>query len=105
MSSIDQAKAKLASEKNKVVTAVNALAGTRVVLAVCTLFVTVFGAHLVFAPDRLPGVAGLSLASVGLPSVDFGEAGRLAEEARRSEGAGMARAEARGFFAQNPQYA
>lgn len=82
MTSIEQAKTKFREEKQKVFGSIRALVGSRAALAVLTLFFVGFGAHLFFAPTRLPPMGDLSFAQVGLPPLDFGETGRMAGEAR-----------------------
>jgi hypothetical protein len=64
-------------QAGKIGGALSALAGSRWLLAILATFALVFGAHLIYAPQRLPSVHGLSLAQAGLPpNLDFGEAGR-----------------------------
>lgn len=83
MSAIDEAKAKYRIEKAKLLGAFNAIIGARATLAVLTLFMIGFGSQLLYSPTSLPPVGGLSWAQAGLPtSLDFGEAGRLAGEAK-----------------------
>jgi hypothetical protein len=82
--SMNEVKARVAAEKGKLVTAFRAIVGARVTLAVLALFVIGFGSHLLYSPDQLPPVAGLSLAQVGLPSLDLGETGNLAKQAREA---------------------
>lgn len=86
-----EAKEIFREEKTKVTSSISAIAGSRWLLAILATFVIAFGTHLAFAPARLPGVGGVSLAAVGLPpSVDFGFAGEQAKQAAdaaaRSEG-------------------
>lgn len=80
--SLEEAKARLASEKNKVVTATQTIVGSRALLAVLAIFTVAFGAHLMYAPERLPPFGGVNLATIGLPPVDFGEAANIARDAR-----------------------
>ncbi|MEJ0060296.1 MAG: hypothetical protein WDM79_12255 [Terricaulis sp.] len=82
--SMDEVKARVAAERGKLVTAFRTVVGARVTLAVLTLFLVGFGSHLLYSPDRLPPVAGLSLAQVGLPNLDLGETGNLAQQAREA---------------------
>ena len=82
VSSIQEAKARVVAEKNKVVSSTRAVIGSRALLAVLTMLMVGFGVHALYAPTRLPPIQGLSLASVGLPSsVDFGVLGQGAQEA------------------------
>jgi hypothetical protein len=82
--SMDEVKARVAAEKGKLTTAFRTIVGARVTLAVLALFVIGFASHLLYAPDRLPPVGGLSLAQVGLPTLDLGETGELAKQAREA---------------------
>ena len=82
VSTIQEAKARVVAEKNKVVSATRAVIGSRALLAVLTMLMVGFGAHAIYFPQRLPPIEGLSLASFGLPSsVDFGVVGHEAQEA------------------------
>lgn len=80
-SSLREAKAALAAERDKLRTAVSAVAGSRWLTAVLAALALAFGAHLVFAPQRLPTVEGVSFVQVGLPpNLDFGAVGERAVE-------------------------
>lgn len=94
--SLKDAKAILQEERAKISSSLSALAGSRWLMAILATLVIAFGTHLVYAPQRLPPVGGLSLAAVGLPpSVDFGFAGEQAKAARdaamRQDAAGRVR--------------
>ena len=93
--SLDEAKQVFRQEKNKVTASLSAIAGSRWLLAVLATLVIAFGAHLAYAPARLPTVGGFNLVAIGLPpSVDFGFAGEQAQAAReaaeREDAAGRA---------------
>lgn len=78
------------------------LAGSRWLTAILAAFALAFGAHAVYAPDRLPTVGGLSMVQSGLPpSLDF----EYAEQARRAREAVQEadlRGRASGWVAANP---
>jgi hypothetical protein len=83
--SLAEAKQIFREEKAKVASSISAIAGSRWLMAILATCVIAFGAHLAYAPARLPPVGGLSLAQSGLPpSVDFGFAGEQAEAAREA---------------------
>lgn len=97
-----EAKARFVVEKNKVTGSLAAVIGSRVLLAVLATFAIAFAANLLYSPEDLPRVGGLSLAQAGLPpSIDFGVAGEQAGEAisaaQREGAAGYVQA----FFAEN----
>jgi len=80
-----EAKQIIQEERSKVRASVSAIAGSRWLMAILATFMIAFGAHLVYAPTRLPPVGGLSLAASGLPpSIDFGFAGEQAKAAREA---------------------
>lgn len=87
----DEAKAMLRTEWTRFASSVSAIAGSRWLMAILATFALVFGSHMIYAPQRLPNVQGLSLAQAGLPpNVDFGEVGRQVNDLarqRRSEAA------------------
>lgn len=88
--SLDEAKALVRAEKAKVTSALGAIFGSRVAMAVAAVLTVGFGSHVVFSPDRLPPIGGLTLAQVGLPPLDFGLLGqgvRDASDAAMREGA------------------
>lgn len=79
---LEEAKARYGVEKNKVVTALTAVAGSRGLMAILATFALAFGTHAVFSPQRLPSVSGLSASQAGLPpNLDFGLVGEQAVEA------------------------
>lgn len=78
------AKAIYREEKAKFTGSLNALIGSRMLLAVLAVSAIAFASRLMFAPDRLPSVGGLSLAQVGLPPLDFGVAGEQLAQAREA---------------------
>jgi len=89
-------------EKNKVAASLSAIAGSRWLLAILATLVIAFGAHLAYAPARLPSVGGLSVASSGLPpSLDFGFAGEQAQQAAEAARNSEARNRAEDFIAAN----
>ncbi len=101
-----EAKALVASERKKVNTALEAIFGSRVFLAVVMALFIGFGAHLAFAPMRLPaaGFTDVSLAAtVGLPPIDFGIAGDVARDAGEAAVRQGAPQAAHGFLEANPQ--
>jgi hypothetical protein len=83
--SLKEAREIVREERIKVTSSLSAIAGSRWLMAILATFAIAFGAHLAYAPARLPPVGGVSLAAVGLPpSVDFGFAGEQAEAAREA---------------------
>lgn len=83
--SLAEAKQIFREEKNKIATSLSAIAGSRWLMAVLATLVIAFGAHLAYAPTRLPTVGGFNLVAIGLPpSVDFGFAGEQAQAAREA---------------------
>jgi hypothetical protein len=81
-SSLKEAKAAFQAEKTKLTTSLSTIMGSRWLLAILATFAIAFGSHLAYAPERLPPVGGLSLASAGLPPVDLGLVGEQAAKAR-----------------------
>src|SRR5690606_1691329 len=80
--SLAEAKQIFQEERTKVRSSLSAIAGSRWLTAILAALAIAFGAHLVYAPARLPPLGGFSLAAVGLPpSVDFGFAGEQAQQA------------------------
>ena len=72
-------------EKKKVTTSLDAIIGSRVLMAVLATFVIAFAVNLATSPDQLPNVGGLSLARLGLPQdVDFGVVGEQAAQAQQA---------------------
>jgi hypothetical protein len=80
--SLSEAREIVREERIKFTTAVSTVAGSRWLMAILATFVLAFGVHLAYAPNRLPPVAGLSVATFGLPTdLDFGFVGEQAQEA------------------------
>jgi hypothetical protein len=97
-----EAKQIFVEEKTKLTGSLSAIAGSRWLLAILATLVIAFGAHLAYAPARLPPVGGLSVASSGLPpSLDFGFAGDQAEQAAEAAANSEARTRAQDFVATN----
>jgi hypothetical protein len=102
--SLAEAKQIFREEKAKVAASLSAIAGSRWLMAILATLVIAFGAHLAYAPARLPAVGGVSLAAVGLPpSVDFGYAGEQAKEAIEAAQRSEARTRAQEFVAANAE--
>lgn len=81
---LTEAKQLVGREARRIGGSLSAIAGSRWLLAILATFAVVFGSHLIYAPQRLPSVSGLSLVQVGLPpSVDFGELGQQASQLAR----------------------
>jgi len=77
-----EAKQIIKEERLKLTSSISAIAGSRWLLAIQATFALAFGTHLLYAPSRLPPVAGLSLAHIGLPDdLDFGVVGEQAKQA------------------------
>jgi hypothetical protein len=97
-----EAKQIFVEEKTKLTGSLSAIAGSRWLLAILATLVIAFGAHLAYAPARLPPVGGLSVASSGLPpSLDFGFAGDQAKQAAEAAANSEARTRAQDFVAAN----
>jgi hypothetical protein len=97
-----EAKQIFVEEKTKLTGSLSAIAGSRWLLAILATLVIAFGAHLAYAPARLPPVGGLSVASSGLPpSLDFGFAGDQAKQAAEAAANSEARTRAQDFVATN----
>ena len=83
--SLDDAKAIYSEEKGKITRSLDALIGSRILMAVLATFVIAFAVNFATSPDQLPNVGGLSLARIGLPSgVDFGVVGEQAAQAKQA---------------------
>ena len=82
IASIEEAKTRLIAEKNKFVTATQAVIGSRVLLAALTMLMLGFGVHALYAPDRLPPIAGLDMAKTFAPAIDAGVIGQKLQEAQ-----------------------
>ncbi|MDX2276087.1 MAG: hypothetical protein NW206_11615 [Hyphomonadaceae bacterium] len=79
---LEDAKAIYKEEKQKVTRSLDAIIGSRVLMAVLATFVIAFAVNLLTSPDQLPNVGGLSIARLGLPpEVDFGFVGEQATQA------------------------
>jgi hypothetical protein len=81
MPSIGEVKLRIAEERAKVTTSINAVLGSRWLLAVLAAFAISFASHTIFFPERLPPVAGITIANLGLPTTDFGLVGDQATQA------------------------
>jgi hypothetical protein len=102
--SLSEAKQMFREEKTKVSSSISAIAGSRWLLAILATFALAFGTHLAFAPQRLPPVAGLSLAQIGLPTgVDFGVVGEQAKQATEAAQREDARGRVQELVAANPE--
>lgn len=99
-----EAKQIVKEERIKITTSLSVIAGSRWLLAILATFVLAFGTHLLYAPTRLPAVAGLAtISQVAIPAgLDFGVLGEQAKEAvdaaARQDVAGQAQA----FATANP---
>lgn len=83
--SIDEAKQIYSEEKGKVLRSLDALIGSRVLMAVLATFVLAFAVNLWMSPNQMPNVGGLSLATYGLPpNVDFGFLGEQYDTAKQA---------------------
>ena len=78
------AKAVFREEKAKFSGSLLAVAGSRWLMAILATFAIAFGVRLLYAPDQLPAVGGLSLSTLGLPPLDFGVVGEQAQQAREA---------------------
>lgn len=100
--SLEDAKRIVRDERAKLRAALSALAGSRWLTAILATFVIAFGANVLYSPDRLPDVGGLSVAAIGLPpSLDFGYAGEIAGQARAAAQAHGAPSRVDSFLAAN----
>lgn len=82
---LEDAKAIYKEEKQKVTRSLDALIGSRMLMAVLATFVIAFAVNLATSPDQLPNVGGLSVARLGLPpEVDFGVVGEQAVQAQQA---------------------
>jgi len=99
--SLDDAKALYRAEKQKVVGSLQAIVASRVLIAVFAASALAFGSHLFYAPARLPSFGGLSVATFGLPPIDFGLAGQAAQDAAGAAQRQGVSAEVQGFLAEN----
>jgi hypothetical protein len=78
---IEDAKAELKALPKRVRKAFHTVVNNRGTLALFVMLAIAFGAQAALAPTRLPPLGGWSLAAVGLPPLDLGEAGRIAGDA------------------------
>lgn len=102
-----EAKEIFREEKTKVTSSISIIAGSRWLMAILAALSLAFGAHLLYAPGRLPPLAAPSLAQIGLPEgVDFGAVGeqaqQAAEAAQRQDVGAEVQALAAEHEAQNP---
>lgn len=102
--SLKEAKEIVREERIKVTTSLSALAGSRWLMAILATFAIAFGTHLAYAPARLPPVAGVSIAQIGLPTdLDFGVIGDQAKQAADAAERQDARGRAREMLEANPE--
>jgi hypothetical protein len=92
-----EAKQIVREERLKLTSAISVLAGSRWLLAVLATLVLAFGTHLLYAPTRLPAVAGVAeISRLAMPGVDFGivgeQAGEAIDAARRQDVSGQVQA-------------
>jgi hypothetical protein len=80
--SLEDAKAIVREEKAKLSTAVKAVLGAPALTAVLAALLIAFGVNLLYSPSQLPLLGDWTLASVGLPNLDFGVAGEQAAQIR-----------------------
>lgn len=78
--SLEDAKAIVREEKAKVSTALKKVFGAPVVTALLAALLIAFGANLLYSPTQLPLLGDWTLASVGLPNLDFGVVGEQAAQ-------------------------
>ncbi len=79
---LEEAQAMLRQEKAKFTGALSAVAGSRWLTAIAASLALAFGITLLYAPDRLPHLSGVSLTTFGLPdNLDFGLIGDQIVEA------------------------
>lgn len=99
--SIDEAKQIYREEKGKVLRSLDALIGSRVLMAVLATFVLAFAVNLWMSPNQMPNVGGLSLATYGLPPMDFGVLGEQFDTAKQAAYEQGLDGEVRGFLDKN----
>jgi hypothetical protein len=101
---LDEAKAIYKEEKRKVTRSLDAIIGSRILMAVLATFVLAFAVNLATSPDQLPNVGGLSIARLGLPpEVDFGVVGEQAAKAQQAAERENASGYVRTFLDENRQ--
>jgi hypothetical protein len=99
-----EAKQIVKEERLKLTSSLSAIAGSRWLLAILATFVLAFGTHLAYAPNRLPPVAGLSVAQFGLPTgLDFGFVGEQAKQAAEAAQREDLRGRTQDALAANPE--
>ncbi len=101
MNAIAEAKAGIKATRARFRRAVTLLLGSPVAMAVSAVMTLSFGAQALYAPGRLPPVGGLSLAQVGLPSLDLGGAGDMLREASDAAIRQGGLEQARGFLSEH----
>jgi hypothetical protein len=80
--SLAEAKAMLKAEETKVFGSLDAIIGSRWLMAILATTCLAFGLHALYAPTWLPSFGGLSLTTLGLPNgIDFGALGEQAQQA------------------------
>ncbi len=102
MSAFDDAKKEVLGTPARIGGAVRTFFGSRVAIAVTCAFAITFGCQLLLNKDEPAPLAGLSLVQIGLPPLELGRVGELADEAGKSamrNGAPEAIAQ---FFDENP---
>lgn len=102
MNAIDDVKREVEATKNRFGKAVRTVFGSRVAVAVMCAFTLTFGCQLIYAIDRPPPVGGLSLVQIGLPPIELGQAGKMAQEAGQSAMRNGLPEQVAAFFAENP---
>lgn len=101
---LEEAKQIFREEKAKFTGSASAIAGSRWLMAILATLTLAFGSHLIYAPERLPPVAGFSVAQSGLPpSLDFGLAGEQMQEMREAALREDVPARVREFVAENQE--
>lgn len=99
---LEEAKQIYREEKAKVTRSLDALVGSRIVMAVLATFVLAFGVNLATSPEQLPNVGGIDIARLGLPTdLDFGLVGEQAQAAREAAEREGARDTVGAFLAEN----
>ena len=102
--SLSDAKQVFRDETRKLGSSISAVAGSRWLLGILAALVVTFGCHLLFAPNRLPGVEWLQWQNIGLPpSVDFGFAGEQANQAVEAAQRNEVAAHAQAALAEHPE--
>ena len=81
---LNEAKAMVREEKNKLLHAFNSVIGSRALMALLATFTLAFALHSIYAPERLPTVGAVSLVQVGLPPLDLGVVGEQLPEVQQA---------------------